>query len=69
MIEDLNGEGLPDPKHPNLEDLPLILDRIQLIEAVGGYAMDKINAEASAEACKDLVNLANLAVGAGQPVK
>jgi hypothetical protein len=63
LIEDLNEEGLPDPKHPTPEDLPLILSRIELIETVGPFAMDEVNMEAFAEAYKDLVNLLELAAG------
>jgi hypothetical protein len=58
LIEDLNEDGLSDPKNPTVEDLPLILNRIQLIEAVAGDAMDQVNADAFQEAYKDLVNLA-----------
>jgi hypothetical protein len=69
LIEDLNEEGLSDPKHPAPEDLPVILSRIQLIEAHGPYAMDQANADAFQEAYKDLVNLANSALGGGEPVR
>ena len=69
LIEDLNEDGLPDPKHPTADDLPLIVSRIRLIEAVGMDAMDKVNADAFQEAYKDLVNLAHVAMGGGNPVK
>jgi hypothetical protein len=58
LIEDLNEDGLSDPKHPGAEDLPLILNRISLIEQLAPSAMDQVNADAFAEAYKDLVNLA-----------
>lgn len=58
LIEDLNEDGLSDPKHPGAQDLPLILSRIQIIEQLGPSAMDEVNAKAFAEAYKDLVNLA-----------
>jgi hypothetical protein len=58
LIEDLNEDGLSDPHNPALDDLPVILSRIQLIEEVGWDAMDQVNADAFAEAYKDLVNLA-----------
>ena len=57
LIEDLNEEGFPDPKHPTVDDLPLILNRIVLIEELAWDAMDKVNADAFAEAYKDLVNM------------
>jgi hypothetical protein len=58
LIEDLNEDGLSDPRNPTMDDLPLILSRIQIIEAVAGDAMDEVNADAFQEAYKDLVNLA-----------
>src|ERR1051325_1611946 len=63
LIEDLNEEGLPDPKNPTIDDLPLILNRLALIEAVGPDAADQVNADAFAEAYKDLLNLAQVAMG------
>ena len=69
LIEDLNEDGLTDPKHPGPEDLPVILSRIRHIEVVGPYAMDKVNADAFEEAYKDLVNLANVALGGGEAVR
>jgi hypothetical protein len=69
LIEDLNEEGLPDPKHPTIDDLPLIFSRLELIEAIGPDAADEINADAFNEAYKDLLNLAEVATGGGEPVK
>jgi len=43
LIEDLNEEGLPDPKHPTIDDLPLILSRLDRIERLMPWAMDKVN--------------------------
>jgi hypothetical protein len=63
LIEDLNEDGLSDPHHPGPGDMPLILSRIRLIEELAPSAMDQVNAEAFAEAYKDLVNLAS-----GRPV-
>ena len=59
LIEDLNEDGLSDPQNPGPEDLPLILNRIQLIEELAPNAMDQVNADAFAEAYKDLVNMVN----------
>jgi hypothetical protein len=58
LIEDLNEDGLTDPHRPTADDLPLILNRIQLIEEVVWDAMDEVNADAFLEAYKDLVDLA-----------
>ena len=58
LIGDLNEDGLSDPQNPTADDLPLILNRIQLIESVAWDAMDEVNAAAFQEAYKDLVNLA-----------
>jgi hypothetical protein len=69
LIEDLNEDGLSDPKHPTTDDLPLIFNRLLIIETVGPDAMDSVNANAFGEAYKDLVNLANLAMGGGEPVR
>jgi hypothetical protein len=63
LIEDLNEDGLSDPENPTADDLPLILNRIQLLEAIVWDAMDEVNADAFQEAYKDLVNLAILALG------
>jgi len=50
LIEDLNEDGLSDPKHPTADDLPLIVDRLLIIEEVGWDAMDEVNADAFWEA-------------------
>jgi hypothetical protein len=57
LIEDLNEDGFPDPENPTRADLPLILNRIAIIEALAPYAMDSVNADAFQEAGKDLVNM------------
>ena len=62
LIEDLNEDGLSDPRRPSADDLPLIMGRLLLLEELAPYAMDRVNAEAFAEAYKDLVGLLN-----GQP--
>ena len=64
LIEDLNEDGLSDPQNPGPDDLPLILNRIQLLEELAPSAMDQVNADAFAEAYKDLVNMVN-----GLPVR
>jgi hypothetical protein len=69
LIEDLNEEGLEDPRHPTIDDLPLIINRLALIETIAPDAADQVNADAFMEAYKDLLNLAELAMGGGQPVR
>jgi len=60
LIEDLNEEGLSNPRHPDtVEDMELIASRIQLIEELAPSSMDQVNADAFAEAYKDLVGLMN----------
>jgi hypothetical protein len=57
LIEDLNEEGFDDPKNLTPDDLPLIENRIALIEDLAPGSMDDVNAAAFAEAYKDLVNM------------
>ncbi len=64
LIEDLNEDGLSDPHHPGPEDVPLILNRLALIEEFAPYAADQINWEAFQEAYKDLAGML-----AGQPAQ
>ena len=60
---------MSDPKHPNADDLPLIVNRMLIIEEVAWDAMDEVNAAAFQEAYKDLVNLGRLVLGNGEPVQ
>ena len=57
LIEDLNEDGLIDPRGGAVDDLPLIENRLRLIEQLMPESMDRVNAEAFKEAQKDLVNL------------
>jgi hypothetical protein len=57
LIEDLNENGFEDPAHPSADDLPLIENRIAIIEQLAPYSMDDVNAAAFAEAYKDLINM------------
>lgn len=66
LIEDLNETGLSDPRRPTEDDLPVIMNRINLIEAVAENAMDKVNADAFEEAYKDLLKLVAVAMGDGE---
>ena len=63
LIEDLNEDGFPDPKHVTGDDLPLIVSRLALIEQLAPGAMDQTNADAFAEAYKDLLNMYARAAG------
>jgi hypothetical protein len=64
LIEDLNEDGFPDPKHVTAEDLPLIESRLALIEQFAPEAMDDVNAAAFAEAYKDLMDMYGRAASA-----
>jgi hypothetical protein len=57
LIEDLNQDGFPDPRNLTEADLPLIDNRIALIEQLGPDAMDDTNFAAFQEAYKDLLNM------------
>lgn len=57
LIEDLNETGFADPKNLTQADLPLIQNRMALIEQLAPYAMDQVNARAFQEAYKDLGNM------------
>jgi len=57
LIEDLNEEGFDDPKNLTTDDIPLIVNRLELIQALAPQAADETNAAAFAEAYKDLVNM------------
>ena len=63
LMEDLNEDGLSDPKHPGPEDMPVILNRLALIEQLAPQA-DDFMLEHLGEAYKDLNNLL-----AGKPVQ
>jgi hypothetical protein len=59
LIEDLNEDGLVDSQHPTADDMPIIANRIRLIERMAPQAIDPVNGKAFAEAYNDLVNLYN----------
>lgn len=68
LIEDLNEDGLSDKKNPGPQDLPVILNRLALIEDIVPTA-DDFMLEHLREAYKDLVNLARITQGGGEPVR
>jgi hypothetical protein len=57
LIEDLNQDGFPDTKNLTARDLPLIQNRISLIEQLAPNATDPANAAAFKEAYKDLLKM------------
>ena len=68
LMEDLNEDGLSDQKRPGPQDLPLIINRLAIIEEVAPYA-DEFMLRHLQEAYKDLVNLAEVTQGGGRPVR
>jgi hypothetical protein len=56
LIEDLNEDGL-NFRNLTARDLPIIENRISLIEQLAPHAADAVNAAAFKEAYKDLVNM------------
>jgi len=68
LMEDLNEGGLSDSKHPGREDIPVIINRIAIIEEVMPHA-DEFMQPHLWEAYKDLINLAEVAQGGGQSVR
>jgi hypothetical protein len=63
LIEDLNEEGFENPHNPTFDDLPLIENRLAIIESLAPDSMDDVNAAAFAEAYKDLVHMRARLVG------
>jgi hypothetical protein len=57
LIEDLNEDGFPDRKNLTARDLPLIENRLSLIDQVAPAATDPANIAAFKEAYKDLLNM------------
>jgi len=68
LMEDLNEEGLSDHKRPGPQDLPMILNRLAIIEEILPHA-DEFMVTHLGEAYKDLVNLAEITQGGGTPVR
>ena len=68
LMEDLNEEGLSDHKRPGPQDLPLIFNRLAIIEEVLPHA-DEFMVMHLGEAYKDLLNLAEITQGGGTPVR
>lgn len=68
LMEDLNEEGLSDHKRPGPEDFPLIVNRLALILEIAPEA-DDFMLRHLGEAYKDLLNLAAITQGEGDPVR
>ena len=58
LIEDLNESGFEDPSNVQPHELPIVLNRLALIEDLAPNALDDVNAAAFAEAYKDLAKIA-----------
>jgi hypothetical protein len=65
LIEDLNDQGFPDPKHLTQHDLPLVESRLALIEQLAPTATDPVNVAAFKEAYKDLQSMKRYLEGNG----
>jgi hypothetical protein len=63
LIEDLNEHGFADPRNLTADDLPLIANRIAIVERMAPDSMDDVNYRAFQEAYKDLVNMYNRVAG------
>ena len=57
LIEGLNQDGFSDLKNLGARDLPLIQNRIALIEQLAPNATDPVNVAAFKEAYKDLLKM------------
>jgi hypothetical protein len=58
LIEDLNESGFENPSNVQPSELPIVLNRLALIEDLAPDALDDVNAAAFAEAYKDLTKIA-----------
>lgn len=68
LIEDLNQDGFADTRNLTARDLPMIQNRMALIERLAPEAMDAVNAAAFKEAYKDLVNMRDRILNPPAPV-
>jgi len=66
LIEDLNQDGFSDRKNLGAQDLPLIQNRLSLIEQLAANPADDVNVSAFREAYKDLLKMRDRA---SQPPK
>ena len=57
LMEDLNEVGFADPENVTADDLPLIVNRLQIIEELEPNIHDPFMNEHLGEAYKDLANM------------
>jgi hypothetical protein len=65
LVDDLNEEGLADPKHPTVDDLPLLLARVELLEDAAATYGDRYEFQ---EPYDDLAQLIRIALGSPEIV-
>lgn len=63
LMEDLNEVGFADPENVTANDLPLIVNRMQIIEELEPNLNDSFMSEHLGEAYKDLANMYAKAAG------
>jgi hypothetical protein len=69
LIEDLNQDGFSDTRNLTANDLPLIQNRITLIESLAPHATDPVNSAAFKEAYKDLLIMRDKVTRPPQPAQ
>lgn len=57
LIQDIDEETLPDPRHVTEADVPLILARLAILERLAPRATDATNVTSFGEAYKDLLEV------------
>jgi len=65
LVDDLNEEGLADPKHPTVDDIPLLLARLELLEEAAFWLGDQYEWD---EPIRDLEQLIRVADGSSETI-
>ena len=65
LVDDLNEEGFADPKHPTIDELPLLIARMQLLEDAAMWLGDQYEWE---EPYRDLQQMARVAAGSQETI-
>jgi hypothetical protein len=65
LIDDLNEQGLPDPRHPSADDLPVILKRLSILEKLGPNLPEELEWQ---EALRDLKQMGRVATGSNEKI-